>query len=116
LRTSTEAHWSRFWRERSEIDEVYTTEGRVVKEILGEGPVAGSLVLEVGAGSGRDSVTLAEAGAAAIILDYSRTSLEVARGVAARANQRAPDGGQRSPPQCRPRSLRRAPARPCPSC
>jgi len=89
LRTSTEAHWSRFWRERSEIDEVYTTEGRVVGEILAEGPVAGTRVLEVGAGSGRDSVTLAEAGAAAVILDYSMVSLEVARGVAERASQRA---------------------------
>jgi ubiquinone/menaquinone biosynthesis C-methylase UbiE len=89
LRTSTEAHWSRFWRERSEIDEVYTTEGRVVTEILAEGPVTGTRVLEVGAGSGRDSVTLAEAGAAAIILDYSMTSLTVARGVARRADQRA---------------------------
>jgi SAM-dependent methyltransferase len=41
----------------------------------------------VGAGSGRDSVALAEAGAIAILLDYSMASLEVARGVATRAGR-----------------------------
>jgi len=88
VRTSTEAHWSRFWRERSEIEDVYPTEGRVVEQILAEGPVSERLVLEVGAGSGRDSVALAEAGATAVLLDYSAPSLEVSRSVAARAGAR----------------------------
>jgi len=85
VRKSTEAHWSRFWRERAAIEDVYPTEGKVVEEILGSGPVSGKRVLEVGAGSGRDSVTLAGAGAVSILLDYSVASLEVARGVASRA-------------------------------
>lgn len=88
MRTSTEAHWSRFWRDRSEIDEVYTTEGRVVDQILAEGPVQGRRVLEVGAGSGRDSVALAEARGVAFVLDYSMASLGVARAVAARSGSR----------------------------
>ncbi len=88
MRTSTEAHWTRFWRERAAIDEVYPTEGRVVEHILAETKVAGKRVLEVGAGSGRDSVALAHMGATAILLDYSRASLEVARGVAEREKQR----------------------------
>ena len=88
MRTSTEAHWSRFWCERSEIEDVYPTDGRVVEQILAEGPVSGRLVLEVGAGSGRDSISLAEAGATAVLLDYSAPSLEVARGVATRAGRR----------------------------
>ncbi|HXL14753.1 MAG TPA: class I SAM-dependent methyltransferase [Methylomirabilota bacterium] len=88
MRKSTEAHWTRFWRERAEIDDVYPTEGRVVEQILAETPVEGKRVLEVGAGSGRDSVSLAESGAIAILLDYSAASLEVARGVAERAGQR----------------------------
>ncbi len=87
MRKSTEAHWTRFWRERAEIDDVYPTEGRVVEEILAETDVRGRRVLEVGAGSGRDSVRLAEAGATAILLDYSMASLEVARGVAERASR-----------------------------
>ena len=88
MRKSTEAHWTRFWRERAEIDDVYPTEGRVVEQILAETQVKGKRVLEVGAGSGRDSVSLAQAGATAILLDYSAASLEVARGVAERAGQR----------------------------
>ena len=88
MRKSTEAHWTRFWRERAEIDDVYPTEGRVVEQILAETPVRGKRVLEVGAGSGRDSIALAEAGATAILLDYSTASLEVARGVARRSGQR----------------------------
>ena len=85
MRKSTEAHWTRFWRERAAIDDVYPTEGRVVEPILAETSVRGKRVLEVGAGSGRDSVALAEAGATAILLDYSMASLEVAGGVAERA-------------------------------
>jgi ubiquinone/menaquinone biosynthesis C-methylase UbiE len=88
VRESTEAHWSRFWRERAAIEDVYPTEGRVVEEILAALPVRGKRVLEVGAGSGRDSVSLAEAGATAVLLDYSTPSLEVARGVAERAGAR----------------------------
>jgi SAM-dependent methyltransferase len=84
VRASTEAHWNRFWRERAEIDEVYPTSSGIVEQILAEGPVAGKRVLEVGAGSGRDSVTLAAQGARAVILDYSVPSLEVARDVARR--------------------------------
>ena len=88
MRQSTEAHWSRFWRERAEIEDVYPTEGRVVEEILAATPVAGKRVLEVGAGSGRDSVPLAQAGAVAVVLDYSLASLHVSRAVAERAGQR----------------------------
>jgi ubiquinone/menaquinone biosynthesis C-methylase UbiE len=85
VRESSEAHWTRFWRERADIDAVYDTEGRVVEQILAEGDVRGMRALEVGAGSGRDSVALAERGARAVVLDYSRASLDVARTVAARA-------------------------------
>ena len=88
MRASTEAHWTRFWRERAEIDDVYPTAGRVVERILAEGPVQGRRLLEVGAGSGRDSVTLAENGGTAVMLDYSMASLAVAGAVARRAGVR----------------------------
>ena len=85
MRASTEAHWTRFWRERAAIDEVYPTAGQVLERILAEGPVDQAWALEVGAGSGRDSVGLSERGARAVMLDYSMASLEVARDVARRA-------------------------------
>ena len=36
-RASTEAHWDRFWTERSDIDAVYPTDGRVVEHLRAEG-------------------------------------------------------------------------------
>lgn len=87
-RASTEEHWNRFWTERADIDAVYPTDGRVVEMIESEGPVTGKRVMEVGAGSGRDSVRLAAAGATAVILDYSMPSLETARRVAEREGVR----------------------------
>lgn len=53
-------------------------------QVLAQGPVEGLRVLEVGAGSGRDSVALASEGARPYILDYSMASLETARRVARR--------------------------------
>lgn len=55
-----------------------------MEQILAQGPVRGRRVLEVGAGSGRDSVALASEGAVSFILDYSMASLETARRVAQR--------------------------------
>jgi len=55
-----------------------------VAQVLAQGPVRGRRVLEVGAGSGRDSVALASEGAVPFILDYSAASLETARRVAER--------------------------------
>jgi ubiquinone/menaquinone biosynthesis C-methylase UbiE len=73
--------WHRYWAEREEIEEVYSNEDRIVKELL---PLVsgGTRVLEVGAGSGRDSVTLAKAGATVLVLDYVPSSLTTARRVA----------------------------------
>jgi SAM-dependent methyltransferase len=73
--------WQRYWADREEIEEVYSNEDRIVKELL---PLVGdgTLVLEVGAGSGRDSVTLAKAGATVLVLDYVPSSLITARKVA----------------------------------
>lgn len=56
-----------------------------MEQILAEGPVDGKRILEVGAGSGRDSIGLAERGGIAVLLDYSLASLEVARDVARRS-------------------------------
>jgi ubiquinone/menaquinone biosynthesis C-methylase UbiE len=76
--------WQRYWAEREDIDDVYSNEGRIVRELLPLIEGAGTRVLEVGAGSGRDSVALARAGAAVVVLDYVPSSLETARRVAER--------------------------------
>ena len=83
MRESTPEHWQKFWEEADnlDLDDVYGTDGRMVREIAGiydpeaGGSLAGKRVLEVGAGTGRDAVTLARAGAEVLTLDYVSGSL-----------------------------------------
>ena len=79
MRTSTPQHWQRFWEEADtlELAEVYGTDGRMVREITALGDVAGWRILEVGAGTGRDAVALARAGAEVLTLDYVAGSLHL---------------------------------------
>jgi SAM-dependent methyltransferase len=74
-RVSTLEHWESYWRGHANLEQTYSTGGRLAREILRDGAVAGRRVLEVGAGSGRDTLALARAGAAAVVLDYSPASL-----------------------------------------
>ena len=75
-RASTRDHWESYWRgHQQDIDDTYSTGGRLVREVLADGPVDGKLVLEIGAGSGRDLLELSRHGARGIVLDYSPASL-----------------------------------------
>ena len=87
MRTSTPQHWQRFWEEADslELDEVYGTDGRMVREITRLGDPAGLRILEVGAGTGRDAVALARAGAEVLTLDYVAGSLHLTAQAAAGA-------------------------------
>jgi SAM-dependent methyltransferase len=78
-RASTLEHWESYWKGHADLDRTYSTGGRLAREVLADGPVEGRRVLEVGAGSGRDTVALAHAGAIAYVLDYSPMSLELVR-------------------------------------
>ena len=81
MRASTPDHWQKFWEEADtlELDDVYGTDGRMVREITGllGTDLTGRRILEVGAGTGRDAVTLAKAGAEVLTLDYVPGSLEL---------------------------------------
>jgi SAM-dependent methyltransferase len=78
-RASTLRHWESYWRGHARIEETYSTGDRLAREILADGAVEGRVVLEVGAGSGRDTLTLVRAGARGVVLDYSPASLELVR-------------------------------------
>jgi SAM-dependent methyltransferase len=80
---STREHWDRFWLDHEAIDDVYSNEDRLLDE-LRKLETSGKLVMEVGAGSGRDALALAREGARVIVLDYSRPSLLVVRRLAER--------------------------------
>jgi SAM-dependent methyltransferase len=78
-RASTLQHWESYWRGHGRIEETYSTGDRLAREILADGAVSGQPVLEVGAGSGRDTLRLVEAGATGVVLDYSPASLALVR-------------------------------------
>jgi SAM-dependent methyltransferase len=83
-RASTLEHWESYWKGHANLEQTYSTGGRLAREILADGDVRDKRVLEVGAGSGRDSLMLAREGAVAIVLDYSPASLGLVQAQARR--------------------------------
>jgi ubiquinone/menaquinone biosynthesis C-methylase UbiE len=77
--------WNSFWSRKKDLDKVYPSSPSVFKAILDMGSVKGLKILEVGAGTGRDSLALAHAGATVFILDYSEESLKIGTELAAAA-------------------------------
>jgi SAM-dependent methyltransferase len=79
-RVSTLDHWESYWKGHTQdIEDTYSTGGRLVREVLADGSVQGKLVMEIGAGSGRDLLALAKLGAHGIVLDYSPASLKLVK-------------------------------------
>jgi SAM-dependent methyltransferase len=76
-RESTKGHWDAYWREHTDPGETYDNAERVLRPILDLGDVRGLEILEVGAGSGRDSIELARRGARVTVIDYVGSSLGV---------------------------------------
>jgi len=83
MRKSTPDNWRKLWTKRN-IDEVYPTSEVLVDNLIKMVDVKGLRILEVGAGSGRDSVRLAKMGAEVYVLDYIKESLDVVRSLAER--------------------------------
>ena len=54
-RISTKAHWDAYWRAHGDPHATYDNDDRVLAPIFALGDVRGKRILEVGAGSGRDS-------------------------------------------------------------
>jgi len=76
-RKSEREHWDRFWVSAGEVEGVYSNEDRVAARIEHALSVDNLRILEVGAGSGRDGIRLAERGARVVSLDYSMPSLRI---------------------------------------
>lgn len=79
---SRRSHWEDFWEEKREIEEVYSNADRIIRNLSRVLELKGKRVLEIGAGSGRDSFPLAEAGADVVQLDYAENSLRILKTVA----------------------------------
>lgn len=81
-RTSEKRHWDEFWASSPGLDDVYANDDRLVRFLLSQIDVKGKRVLEVGAGTGRDSLALARAGARVTTFDYSDESLRLLSSIA----------------------------------
>jgi len=79
MRESTRSVWEKYWEIHSDADELYSNEGRIIRQLASLNPVRGQRILEVGAGSGRDSVELVRMGGAVVVIDYALNSLEVVK-------------------------------------
>jgi SAM-dependent methyltransferase len=79
LRESSKSDWESFWRRGRKPGEIYDNRGRVTEEIRGRIDLQGTVTLEVGCATARDSDGLASQGAVAAGLDYSPAALALAR-------------------------------------
>ncbi len=69
--------WNRFWSSKDDPGQVYSSSPRVLEAILERLPEGAPRVLEVGAGTGRDTAALAATGARAVALDASAEALSL---------------------------------------
>ncbi len=85
MKESRRSNWETFWEEKKEFTEVYSNSDRVVRNLLKVMDVRGKKILEVGAGTGRDSFPLVEQGAEVYQLDYSINSLKIMKRISEEA-------------------------------
>ncbi len=69
--------WNRFWQRKNDMDKVYPSSPSIIEAIKKNFKLEGLKVLEVGAGTGRDSAELARLGADVYVLDYAENSLKI---------------------------------------
>jgi ubiquinone/menaquinone biosynthesis C-methylase UbiE len=79
---SRRENWETFWEAKQETEEVYSNAGRVLRHLSRLTSLEGKKVLEIGAGTGRDSFPLVEQGATVYQLDYAENSLRILKRLA----------------------------------
>ena len=76
-RESTVTHWEKHWKWKEKQELTFINE-KLIQQILSlYGDIKDIKILEVGAGTGRDSIYLAKLGADVTCLDYSSASLKL---------------------------------------
>ncbi len=81
-RTSDKEHWEKLWKKR-DVKAMYDNSGRILAAVrrFWDDDLEGKRVLEVGAGSGRDSFDLSALGAEVYTLDYAPSSLKLIQNI-----------------------------------
>ncbi|MFA6232946.1 MAG: methyltransferase domain-containing protein [Bacteroidota bacterium] len=79
MKESTKQNWDTFWDQKADTKEVYANTDRIRRNLARNLDLRGKRILEVGAGTGRDSFYMAQDGAELVLLDYSMNSLKIIR-------------------------------------
>ena len=79
MKESTKQNWETFWEQKADTKEVYANTDRIRRNLARNMDLRGKRILEVGAGTGRDSFYMAQDGAELVLLDYSMNSLKIIR-------------------------------------
>ncbi|PLX32057.1 MAG: class I SAM-dependent methyltransferase [Ignavibacteria bacterium] len=79
MKESTKQNWDDFWDQKADTKEVYANTDRIRRNLARNLPLDGARILEVGAGTGRDSFYMSKDGASLVLLDYSMNSLKIIR-------------------------------------
>lgn len=79
---SRRENWETFWKEKEDVEQVYSNADRILRNLLQVGELRGKKILEIGAGTGRDSFPLVEHGARVVQLDYAENSLRILKRLA----------------------------------
>jgi ubiquinone/menaquinone biosynthesis C-methylase UbiE len=78
--------WESFWEEKQEISQVYSNADRILRNLQRVTDLKGKRILEIGAGTGRDSFPLVQRGGIVYQLDYAEGSLRILKKLAAESN------------------------------
>jgi len=76
---SEKLHWEKFWNRSRNIKDVYPTSQCLIDNLKSVTDFKYKKVLEIGAGSGRDSLNIRIMGGDVYVLDYAKSSLKTIR-------------------------------------
>jgi SAM-dependent methyltransferase len=77
VRKSTRQNWESYWGSKERVDDIYSNADRIGRNLAKITDLKGLNILDVGAGTGRDSLPLTEHGAVVFQIDYSFESLRL---------------------------------------
>ncbi len=75
MKTSSKRNWEDYWGKKQATNDIYPNTDRIRRYLGQVCDLDGKLILEVGAGTGRDSFYMAQDAAQLVLLDYSMQSL-----------------------------------------
>ncbi len=87
-RISSRKNWDDFWERKHKVHDVYSNTDRIITNLSQITGLQGKRILEVGAGTARDSFKMVAAGAVVYVLDYSEPAFSIIK----QLNQEQPPG------------------------